>query len=73
VQFRTKFEQDVLENREPATSGEMEASVAQLLATLFRESLWGEAAKVCQLVLPHLPEYTQEQLRVHVLPKLPRL
>jgi hypothetical protein len=61
AQFRSKLEQDVLENREAAMSGEMEASVAQLLATLFRESLWVQAAKVCQLVLPHLPECTQEQ------------
>jgi UvrD/REP helicase N-terminal domain len=73
AQFRSQLERDLSKNLELAMTGELEASVARLLATLFRESLWMEAAKVCQLVLPHLPEYTQEQLRVHVLPKLPRL
>jgi hypothetical protein len=73
AQFRSQMERDLSKNLELTMTDELEASVARLLATLFRESLWMEAAKVCQLVLPHLPEYTQEQLRVHVLPKLPRL
>jgi hypothetical protein len=47
---------------------------AQLLSQLLREGLWVEAARFhCHLVLPHLHEYTQDQLRTQVLPKLPRL
>ena len=53
------------------TRAELEASAAQILGQLFREGLWVEASRVCRLVLPYLPPYTQDRLNAEVLPKLP--
>lgn len=48
-----------------------ERAIAELLSQLIQEELWVEATKFSHAVLPHLPEYTQNQLRANLLPKLP--
>jgi hypothetical protein len=80
VQFRAGIELAGAAGKDEAPDGndggggtraELEASAAQILGQLFREGLWVEASRVCRLVLPYLPPYTQDRLSAAVLPKLP--
>jgi Ankyrin repeats (many copies)/AAA domain len=66
VEFRSQI---LLNNEASPTMTEQE--MAELLLQLLREELWVEASKFSQAVLPHLPEYTQRQLRANLLKKLP--